>query len=93
MRDGEIDIIASKKTTLVFVEVKTRAAHYFNTTEVITYPKQKKICVTAKRFLAQNQNFHDMTYRFDVALVDACTQKITYIPNAFTDNFSTNFSY
>jgi len=82
VQSGEIDIIACKKELLVFVEVKTRSHVYFNTSEVITRSKQKKIILAAKAFLAHH-NFNDKVYRFDVALVERKSAKITYIPNAF----------
>ena len=82
VRVGEVDIIACKNELLVFVEVKTRSNVYFNTSEVITPSKQKKIVLAAKTFLIQN-NFQDKVYRFDVALVEKKSAEITYIPNAF----------
>lgn len=82
VRAGEVDIIACKDELLVFVEVKTRSHIYFNTSEVITRSKQKKIVLAAKTFLTR-QNFNDKVYRFDVALVDNNSAKITYITNAF----------
>ncbi|MFT6765781.1 MAG: putative endonuclease [Alteromonas naphthalenivorans] len=82
VRSGEIDIIACKNELLVFVEVKTRSNVYFNTSEVITRSKQKKIALAAKTFLAR-QNLTDKVYRFDVALIDNNSSKITYMPNAF----------
>lgn len=82
VRAGEVDIIASKNELVVFVEVKTRSHVYFNTSEVITRSKQKKIVLAAKTFLIQN-NFQDKVYRFDVALVEKQSVEITYIPNAF----------
>ena len=87
IRGGEIDLIARKKNILVFVEVKSRSTQYFNTSEVITLSKQKKIILTAKYFLSQNTQLDDTIYRFDVALVNAFNQKITYIPNAFTASY------
>lgn len=82
VRAGEVDIIACKDELLVFVEVKTRSHVYFNTSEVITPSKQKKIALAAKTFLTQN-NFTNKVYRFDVALVEKQSSEITYIPNAF----------
>jgi len=82
IRAGEVDIIAHKDELVIFVEVKTRSHIYFNTSEVITRSKQKKIILAAKTFLVR-QNFQDKIYRFDVALVDTSSSKITYIPNAF----------
>jgi putative endonuclease len=84
IRGGEVDIIAKKNDLLVFVEVKTRSNNYFNTSEVITPSKQKKIVLTAKHFISQ-QKISEMIYRFDVALVDGKTKEISYITNAFTE--------
>ena len=85
IRGGEIDIIAKKDVCISFIEVKTRTHQYFNTSEVITPSKQKKIILTAKYFIAQHQ-YSDISYRFDVALVDGSTEKITYIEHAFLES-------
>lgn len=82
VRSGEVDIIACKDELLVFVEVKTRSQAHFNTSEVITRSKQKKIILAAKTYLMR-QNFTHKVCRFDVALIDNCSSKITYLPNAF----------
>ena len=84
IRGGEIDIIAKKDALLIFVEVKTRSDRYFNTSEVITRSKQKKIILTAKHFISHNK-FTETAYRFDVALVDGKTEEITYIEHAFAE--------
>ena len=62
---GEIDIIAKRKNTLVFVEVKTRKSNEFGTpAQAVTYYKKQKIVNTAKHYLAQNPT--DMDISFDV---------------------------
>ena len=83
VRGGEIDIIATKKDLVVFVEVKTRTSQLFPLSEVITLSKQKKIIFTAQHFLARNGSL-DKVYRFDVALVEGIDSEITYLPHAFT---------
>ena len=51
-RFGEIDIIASDKTYIVFVEVKTRAENsLYQPREAVTQMKQRRIVKTAKLFL------------------------------------------
>lgn len=78
---GEIDIIASKKDLLIFVEIKRRKKLYFQLGEIITKSKQKKIVKTAQHYIAkynQNQKY----CRFDVALIVG--ENLTYIPNAFS---------
>ncbi len=82
VRGGEIDIIATKKELLVFVEVKTRVSQHFSLSEVITRSKQKKIIFTAQHFLARHGSL-DKVCRFDVALVEGVDSEITYLPNAF----------
>jgi putative endonuclease len=84
---GEIDIIARKKDLLIFVEVKTRYNPYFDTSDVITPSKQRKIVMVAKEFLAtQAAAFAESVMcRFDVALLttQGDHHSITYIPHAF----------
>ena len=86
-RLGEIDLIGLKKEILIFVEVKQRTKSYFDLGELVTTSKQKKIIATAKYFLLNNEH-SDKTYRFDVALLEGAlpASKLTYIPNAFTEN-------
>lgn len=62
---GEIDIIAKRKNTLVFVEVKTRKSNEFGTpAQAVTYYKKQKIVNAAKYYLAKNPT--DMDISFDV---------------------------
>ncbi len=62
---GEIDIIAKRKNTLAFVEVKTRKSNEFGTpAQAVTYYKKQKIVNTAKYYLAKNPT--DMDISFDV---------------------------
>ncbi len=62
---GEIDIIAKRKNTLVFVEVKTRKSNEFGTpAQAVTYYKKQKIVNTARYYLAKNPT--DLDISFDV---------------------------
>jgi putative endonuclease len=81
-RYGEVDIIASKKDILAFIEVKNRFNPLFDMTELIPRSKQRKLIAVAKEFLA---HYHttNVTCRFDVALITRSCE-ITYIENAFT---------
>ncbi len=81
-RYGEIDIIASKKDLLTFIEVKNRFNPLFDMTELIPRSKQRKIVSVAKAFLAHYHTV-EVTCRFDVALVTR-SNNITYNENAFT---------
>jgi len=83
---GEIDIIAHKKSLVIFVEVKVRRTdthHPLGNSEIITRSKQKKIIMVAKEFLAR-LSWHEVTGRFDVAIIEGTdANQLTYIPNAF----------
>lgn len=85
-RYGEIDIIASKKEVVCFIEVKTRSTEYFPTSLVVTKSKQQKIIRTARHFALQHKLFNK-ALRFDVAIVtgEACDFTIRYLANAFTE--------
>ncbi len=85
LRGGEIDIVARKKETVIFVEVKARTQQHFNLSEVITFSKQRKITTTARHYIACNaETLGDVVYRFDVALVCVNSHQIvSYIENAF----------
>lgn len=64
-RQGEIDIIAKDKETIVFVEVKTRKNLYFGSpAEAIDKRKSLHIIRTAKYFLHLNR-LVDKSTRFD----------------------------
>lgn len=81
---GEIDLIACKNDLLVFVEVKMRTTHYFDSAELITPSKQRKILITASAYLTRNK-IDDKDCRFDVALVqiENDTFAMHYLENAF----------
>lgn len=85
-RFGEIDIIAKKNDTLIFVEVKWRKNPLIDSAELVGPSKQKKIIFIAKEFLSKHTQL-EVICRFDVALIEQCTNQsinLQYIPNAFT---------
>ena len=87
-RQGEIDIVAYKKNLIIFVEVKTRSANYFDLSEVITHRKQHNIINTAKQFIAKH-DYENVSYRFDVALLEPNHDgilSISYLSDAFREN-------
>lgn len=64
-RFGEIDLIVSNKTHLVFVEVKLRKSNRFaEALEFVDYHKQNRIRTTAELYLSQNPT--QLQPRFDV---------------------------
>ena len=69
-RYGEIDLIVTSKTHLVFVEVKLRKSHKFaKAYEFVDIPKQNRIRTTAEMYLSQHPT--DLQPRFDVIEVYA----------------------
>ena len=84
-RLGEIDIIASDKGTLCFVEVKTRNSDRFGApAEAVSNFKQRQISKAALCYLKEKK-FLDKRARFDVVCVEylADSPKIHLIKNAF----------
>ena len=83
---GEIDIIAKKKSTLIFVEVKSEfsKAEFF-AEEKITQQKKKKISQVAEYFLLKNlQKLSKIEeIRFDVIVVKGIKGEIVHYESAF----------
>ena len=86
-KGGEIDIIVSKDSILVFVEVKTMPhATIDMLTRVLNYQKQKRIIKTAKRFLLNHREYSNSYIRFDVIIMDMQNLPSVYhIENAFSE--------
>lgn len=82
VREGEIDLVAQHKKTLVFVEVKARAYKAFGGPLLAVTPaKQRKIALAATQFLKANPVKFD-SIRFDVVCV--LPQETTHIEGAFS---------
>ena len=86
-KTGEVDIICSKKDTLVFVEVKARSNSRFGTpAEAVNYYKQKKIILCTKYYLMKHK-ISNMNIRFDVIEIFLDNNykllDINHIENAF----------
>jgi len=72
-RDGEIDLIARDRSTLVFVEVKTRTSDRFGAPEeAVTVAKLDRLQRAATAYLAAYGS-PDINWRIDVVAID-CTQ-------------------
>lgn len=86
-RFGEIDIIATDKCNLLFVEVKSRKSKSFaEAHEYVDRRKQRKIINTAELWL--NENGTELQPRFDVIEVyikgeDNTIKEINHIIDAF----------
>ena len=66
---GEIDIIAKKGKSIVFIEVKTRTSLKFGTPAMaVNFTKRKHIKSAAKTFIYIN-GFNECDIRFDVVEV------------------------
>jgi len=90
---GEIDIIASDKGTICFIEVKTRQSDRFGSpVEAISASKQRQISKAALVFLKE-KNLLDKKARFDVVsiLYSQDTPRLGLIKNAF--ELSNDFVY
>ncbi len=84
---GEIDIVASHKSVLVFIEVKTRSSDKFGPPQLaVTAAKQKKLAQLAMFYLIE-QGINNQDCRFDVVAVRLDSRgklvNIEIIQNAF----------
>ena len=72
---GEIDIIALRKETLVFIEVKTRRTNnnlkssHETALNSVSLAKRTKLLQTASIFLSQNPVYEHLPSRFDVITI------------------------
>lgn len=84
-KTGEIDIIASKKEILIFIEVKTRTnINYGYAYEAVNRKKQKRIINTAFYYIKLNK-MYNYQLRFDIIEVYLKKDnKINHFENAFT---------
>ena len=86
-KTGEIDLVmVAPDTTIVFVEVRTRADEKFGPPESsITHAKKAKLLRTARYFLA-TQKIEDRPFRFDVVAIvlgQKGREQIRHYENAF----------
>ncbi len=73
---GEIDIIAKFKKTIIFCEVKTRRnISYGMPIEAVNYYKKKHLYFTAEYYLYKN-NLYNIPVRFDIIEVLLINHKI-----------------
>ena len=96
---AEIDLIAQKRDTVVFVEVKTRVREHQNPREprpasAVTPQKQRKIIAAAQCYTPAMQR--GLRYRFDIIEVYFSAnptfkaRQIVHIPGAFNKNSAQN---
>lgn len=82
VRGGEIDLVCSDGSVLVFVEVRLRSRRDFGGAAAsITATKQRRIIHAARHYLAGRA---ERPCRFDVVLLDSMTEAgIEWIRSAF----------
>jgi putative endonuclease len=69
-RRGELDLVATNATTLVFCEVKTRSSNrYGDGFAAVTYRKQQAVRGLALAFLGTHPEARRARLRFDVASI------------------------
>lgn len=83
MPAGEVDFIALKHKTLVFVEVKKRQS-IEKASYAIKPNQQKRIVNTAKLFLKQHPTYQNLNIRFDAIFI-IFPFKILHIKNAWQE--------
>lgn len=80
---GEIDLIAFKEKSLIFVEVKYRnSAKFGHVTEMVNYKKQQKLIKTAQFFLLKYPKYNQFNLRFDLIAFEG-NDKYYWIEGAF----------
>ena len=84
---GEIDIIAYKNHTIVFVEVKTLPNGTLDMIQKeLNHQKQQRILKTSKCYLLNHRQYNDSYVRFDVIVIDMPGLEAVYhIENAFSE--------
>ncbi|MCB5251646.1 MAG: YraN family protein [Candidatus Cloacimonadaceae bacterium] len=88
IKGGEIDIIAQNDNTLIFVEVKTRKKHSMKLALMnISYNKQKRISLTAERYINQYPENVKKNIRFDIIIAFYYSENNTYRIEHLEDAF------
>jgi putative endonuclease len=82
---GEIDIIALKEDTIVFIEVKSRSSNTEAAQNAVSVSKQTKLKNTASIFLSQHPNYEQFPTRFDVISIiyKNHDQQLNHLKDAF----------
>lgn len=85
---GEVDIIASKKDTISFIEVKTRQSSRFgHPEEAVQRKKMKKIIRTAQHYLVTHKLYDKVNVRFDILslIINDTSFDVEFFENAFRE--------
>ena len=86
-KGGEIDIIADKNDTIVFVEVKTLPNGTLDMIQrELNSQKRQRIIKTSKRFLLKHREYNNSYVRYDVIVIDMPgLEPVYHIENAFSE--------
>ncbi len=86
VRCGEIDLILTHGSTLVFVEVRYRKSQNFgHAAETVNPAKMRKLIKTANLWLMKhNHSVHETDFRFDLVAIHNDGRDIEWIQNAIT---------
>lgn len=82
---GEIDIVARDRSSIVFIEVKSRTgSSYGSPASAVTLKKQRQISKVALLYIKEH-NLNDAPARFDVVsiLLSGSSSRIEHITDAF----------
>ena len=77
----EVDIIAMKGDTLIFVEVKARSSGVFGQGFESITEKKKRNIISVARYYVGKKGLQDCNVRFDVASIDGSV--LDYMEGAF----------
>ncbi len=82
---GELDIVAQKENTLIFVEVKSRKTNAFmEIYEQLDNRKIKALIRAIKYYILKNK-VTNKTYRLDLATYNDTTKEIKYYENIYNE--------
>ncbi len=84
-RRGEIDLIAEKDSTIVFIEVKTWIRTGFEDLEyAMNEQKMKRIIAASKEFIYRNPEYENRQARYDMVFIGN-DFSLEHIVDAFTE--------
>ena len=69
-REGEIDLVAQRGETTVFVEVRTRRSEAFGSPEASITPRKRQHLIAAAQSYLQANQLIDAAWRIDVVAVE-----------------------
>lgn len=84
---GEIDIIARERTSLIFVEVKTRRSTTFGLPQEAVGARKQQQLIRAAQYYLKAPGTPRLQPRFDVVAIllrSGQNPEVTHIPNAFS---------